>query len=180
MLSESAPQERWLRIIPIALLMYTISFVNRTNISLALPAITRDLHLDPSQAGEVAGIFFWGYLLLQIPGGFIAERWGAKRLIAVMLAAWGLCAVGCGMAQNGQQLLVMRFLLGVAEGSVYPATLVLISHWFPQGERARANGFWNLCLPWPSSFPRHSRVGSSTGGTGGLCLSGVARFRSSG
>lgn len=147
MLSESAPQERWLRIIPIALLMYTISFVNRTNISLALPAITRDLHLDPSQAGEVAGIFFWGYLLLQIPGGFIAERWGAKRLIAVMLAAWGLCAVGCGMAQNGQQLLVMRFLLGVAEGSVYPATLVLISHWFPQGERARANGFWNLCLP---------------------------------
>lgn len=147
MTSDSAPQERWLRIIPIALLMYTISFINRTNISLALPAISRDLHLNASQAGEVAGIFFWGYLLLQIPGGFIAERWGAKRLIAVMLAAWGLCAIGCGLAQTWQQLAVMRFLLGVAEGSVYPATLVLLSHWFPRGERARANGLWNLCLP---------------------------------
>lgn len=144
---NSAPQERWLRIIPIALLMYTISFINRTNISLALPAISRDLHLSASQAGGVAGIFFWGYLLLQIPGGYIAERWSAKRLIAVMLAAWGLCAIGCGLAQNWQQLVVMRFLLGVSEGAVYPATLVLLSHWFPRSERARANGFWNLCLP---------------------------------
>jgi MFS family permease len=147
MTSNSAPQERWLRIIPIALLMYTISFINRTNISLALPAISQDLHLSASQAGGVAGIFFWGYLLLQIPGGYIAERWGAKRLIAVMLAGWGLCAIGCGLAQNWQQLVVMRFLLGVSEGAVYPATLVLLSHWFPRGERARANGFWNLCLP---------------------------------
>lgn len=147
MTANSAPQERWLRIIPIALLMYTISFINRTNISLALPAISQDLHLNPSQAGEVAGIFFWGYLLLQIPGGYIAERWSAKRLISVMLAAWGLCAIGCGLAQNWQQLVVMRFLLGLSEGAVYPATLVLISHWFPRSERARANGFWNLCLP---------------------------------
>jgi sugar phosphate permease len=141
------PQERWLRIIPIALLMYTISFINRTNISLALPAISRDLHLNAGQAGQVAGIFFWGYLLLQIPGGYIAERWSAKWLVSISLAAWGLCAIGCGLAQNWQQLIIMRFLLGVAEGSVYPATLVLISHWFPRGERARANGFWNLCLP---------------------------------
>jgi MFS family permease len=145
--SDLAPQERWLRIIPIALLMYTISFINRTNISLALPAISHDLHLSPDQAGEAAGIFFWGYLLLQIPGGYIAERWSAKWLVSICLAAWGLCAIGCGLAQNWQQLIATRFLLGVAEGSVYPATLVLISHWFPRGERARANGFWNLCLP---------------------------------
>lgn len=136
-----------MRIIPIALLMYTISFINRTNISLALPAISHDLHMNAGQAGEIAGIFFWGYLLLQIPGGYIAERWSAKWLVAIMLAAWGLCAVGCGLARNWHQLAAMRFLLGLSEGSVYPATLVLISHWFPRNERARANGFWNLCLP---------------------------------
>jgi sugar phosphate permease len=144
---HSIPQERWLRIIPIALLMYTISFVNRTNISLALPAISHDLHLNPDQAGQVAGVFFWGYLLLQIPGGYIAERWSAKWLVSLCLAAWGLCAIGCGLAQSWHQLMLMRLLLGGAEGSVYPATLVLLSHWFPRGERARANGFWNLCLP---------------------------------
>lgn len=152
MSSSTVPQERWLRIIPIALLMYTISFINRTNISLALPAISRDLHLSASEAGQVAGIFFWGYLLLQIPGGYIAERWGAKWLIAVMLAAWGLCAVGCGLARNWQELAAMRFLLGLAEGGVYPATLVLLAHWFPRGERARANGLWNLCLPMAVVF----------------------------
>jgi sugar phosphate permease len=147
-----AQRERWLRIIPIALLMYTISFINRTNISLALPAISRDLHLNAGEAGQVAGIFFWGYLLLQIPGSYIAERWSAKWLIAIMLAAWGLCAIGCGLARDWQELVVMRFLLGLAEGSVYPATLVLLSHWFPRGERARANGFWNLCLPMAVIF----------------------------
>jgi sugar phosphate permease len=148
----SIPTGRWLRIIPIALLMYTISFINRTNISLALPAISRDLHLSGSEAGQLAGIFFWGYLLLQIPGGYLAQRWSAKWLIAVMLVAWGLCAIGCGLARNWQELAAMRFLLGLAEGSVYPATLVLLSNWFPRGERARANGFWNLCLPMAVIF----------------------------
>jgi len=144
---DQVPRDRWLRIIPVALLMYTISFVNRTNISLALPAISRDLGLSPSQTGQVAGIFFWGYLLLQIPGGYIAQRWSVKWLISIMLVAWGICAIGCGLAQNWQQLVTMRFLLGLAEGSAYPATLVLLSHWFPRSERARANAFWNLCLP---------------------------------
>ena len=152
MTADPIPKERWLRIIPIALLMYTISFINRTNISLALPAISRDLHLTGSEAGQLAGIFFWGYLLLQIPGGYLAQRWSAKWLIAIMLAAWGLCAVGCGLARNWQELALMRFLLGLAEGSVYPATLVLLSNWFPRSERARANGFWNLCLPMAVVF----------------------------
>jgi sugar phosphate permease len=150
--ADLIPKERWLRIIPIALLMYTISFINRTNISLALPSISRDLHLTGSEAGQLAGIFFWGYLLLQIPGAWLAQRWSAKWLIAVLLVVWGLCAIGCGLARTWQELAAMRFLLGLAEGSVYPATLVLLSNWFPRGERARANGFWNLCLPMAVIF----------------------------
>ncbi|MGH9692482.1 MAG: MFS transporter [Candidatus Acidiferrales bacterium] len=141
------PGKRWLRIIPVALLMYTIAFINRTNISLALPDISRNLQMNPNQAGEVAGIFFWGYLLLQIPGGYLAEHWSAKRFVAILLAAWGLCAAGCGLVSDWHELWIMRLFLGVAEGGVYPATLVLLSHWFPRRERARANAFWNLCLP---------------------------------
>ena len=68
--AASSPR-RWIRIIPVALIMYTIAFIDRTNISLALPRISRDLHLDSQQAGTVAGIFFWGYLALQIPGGHL-------------------------------------------------------------------------------------------------------------
>ncbi|HVC00235.1 MAG TPA: MFS transporter [Candidatus Dormibacteraeota bacterium] len=141
------PSRRWLRIIPIALIMYTISFVNRTSISLALPSLSRDLHLLPQQAGMVAGIFFWGYLALQIPGGHLAEHWSAKKWIAICLVAWGLCAAACGIVRSYHELLLFRLLLGVAESGVWPATLVLLSHWFSRAERARANAFWMLCLP---------------------------------
>src|SRR6266481_4972991 len=138
---------RWTRIIPVALIMYTIAFIDRTNISLALPRISHELNLDPQQAGTVAGIFFWGYLALQIPGGHLAKHWSPKKFISVLLVAWSLFAVGCGLARTYHELLVLRLLLGVAESGVFPATLILLSHWFSRAERARANAFWLLCLP---------------------------------
>lgn len=139
--------KRWLRIIPVALVMYTISFVNRTSISLALPKISGDLHLNAQQAGMVAGIFFWGYLALQIPGGHLAQRWSARKWIAICLVAWGVFAAACGVVRDYHQLLAFRLLLGVAESGVWPAALVLLSHWFSRAERARANAYWMLCLP---------------------------------
>src|SRR6202049_1669798 len=138
---------RWTRIIPVALVMYTIAFIDRTNISLALPRISHDLHLDPQQAGTVAGIFFWGYLALQIPGGHLAKHWSPKKFISVLLIAWSLFAVGCGLARTYHELLLLRLLRGVAESGVFPATLILLSHWFSRAERARANAMWLLCLP---------------------------------
>jgi sugar phosphate permease len=138
---------RWTRIIPVALIMYTIAFIDRTNISLALPRISHDLNLDPQQAGTVAGIFFWGYLALQIPGGHLAKHWSPKKFIGVLLVAWSLFAIGCGFARSYHELLLLRLLLGVAESGVFPATLILLSHWFSRAERARANAMWLLCLP---------------------------------
>jgi MFS family permease len=144
-------EQRWLRIIPVALIMYTISYVDRTNISLALDpnisSMARDLGLDDRTIGVVAGSFFWGYLVLQIPGNYWASRWSARKIISIFLVAWGLCAVGCGLARTFTQIVTMRVLLGVAESGVYPATLVLLSHWFPRAERARANAYWILCQP---------------------------------
>lgn len=140
-------ERRWQHIIPVAFIMYTIAFVDRTNISLALPNISHDLNMNPAQAGSAAGIFFWGYLLLQIPGGYLAEHWSAKRFISILLVCWGLAAMLCGLVRTWEQFWFMRLLLGVAEGGVWPATLVLLAHWFPRAERARANAYWMLCLP---------------------------------
>ncbi len=148
---DAMTQRRWLRIIPVALVMYTISYVDRTNISLALdPTISsmlRDLLMDDRMKGEAAGIFFFGYVLLQIPGGYWATAWSARKVISLFLIAWGVCAVGCGLARTFRQFEVMRFLLGVAESGVFPATLVLLATWFPRSERARANAYWMLCQP---------------------------------
>jgi MFS family permease len=139
--------ERWVRIIPVATVMYAVAFVNRTNISQAMPAMSRDLGMNSVQAGMVAGVFFWGYLLLQIPGGYLANHWSTKRFVSILLVVWGACAVGCGLVHNWRELWVLRLLLGVAEGGMYPATLVLLSHWFPQKERARANALFSIALP---------------------------------
>ncbi len=145
------PQQRWLRIIPVALIMYTISYIDRTNVALALdPKLSpmmSFLGMDDQSKGNAVGVFFFGYLVLQIPSGYLANVWSARKLVSIFLVCWGACAVGCGLVNNVAQFKTMRFLLGVAESGVYPATLVLLSNWFPRQERARANAYWNLCQP---------------------------------
>jgi MFS family permease len=139
--------KRWLRILPFATMTYAISFINRANVSQALPSMSRELHMNSVQAGTIAGIFFWGYLVLQVPGGYLASRWSTKWFVSILLVIWGGAAVGCAFVHTWQQMWVMRLLLGVAEGGMYPATLVLLSHWFPRKERARANSLFSIAIP---------------------------------
>jgi len=139
---------RWVRLIPIAIVVYIISFMDRTNIGFALSGLQHDLHINSAQQGLAAGIFFIGYLTLQIPGGHLAEHWSAKKFVGIMILIWGALAICTGFVQNFWQLLVLRFFLGVAEAGIWPAILVLISHWFPAAERARAYAYWimNIAL----------------------------------
>jgi MFS family permease len=146
-MTSAETSTRWFRIIPVAFVMYTIAFIDRTNISLALPRISHDLNMDPQQAGTVAGIFYWGYLALQIPGGHLAKWWSPKKFISVLLVVWAACAIGCGLARTYHELLMLRLALGVAESGVFPATIILLSHWFSRAERARANAFFFACMP---------------------------------
>jgi MFS family permease len=139
-----AGRARWTRLIPVAIIVYVISFMDRTNIGFAFDGMGKDLHLDAAGKGLAGGIFFLGYLVLQIPGGHLAERWSAKKFVGIMILIWGVLAVATGLVQNYTELLVARFLLGVAEGGIWPAILVLISHWFPARERARAYGYWMM------------------------------------
>lgn len=103
--------------------------------------------MDDRMKGQAAGIFFFGYILLQVPGGYLATWWSARKVISVCLIGWGLCAMACGLVQNYPQFATARFFLGVAESGVFPSMLVLLANWFPRSERARANAYWNLCQP---------------------------------
>lgn len=139
-----AGRARWTRLIPVAIIVYIISFMDRTNIGFAFTGMGNDLHISKAQQGLAGGIFFIGYLVLQVPGGHLAERWSAKKFVGIMILIWGVFAFLSGLVQNFTELLAVRFLLGVAEGGIWPAILVLISHWFPARERARAYGFWMM------------------------------------
>lgn len=140
--SDSIGKTRWFRLIPVAILVYIISFMDRTNISFAFSGIEKAFHVGKAQAGLAGGIFFIGYLFMQIPGGYLAEHWSAKKFVGIMILIWGVFAAASGIVHTYSQLLIVRFLLGVAEGGIWPAILVLISHWFPAKERARAYAFW--------------------------------------
>jgi len=144
---EEIGRTRWLRILPVVFLAYTISFLDRVNIGMAMPSMAADLHLSPSQQGFVGGVFFWGYMPCFLACGWLSLRFGAKRVVMTSLLAWGLLSMATGLAGSFHQLVALRFLLGVAEGPLWTALLMLLSQWFVKSERGRAIGLWNLSMP---------------------------------
>jgi len=147
-LSKAIPKERWIRIIPPTIIIYIIAYMDRMNVSFAIAGgMSQDLGLSMTISGLAAGIFFFGYLVLQVPGGHIAEHGSAKKFILYTIIGWGGISMLTGLAQNEWQILVARFLLGVAEGGVFPAVLVILSNWFPKNEIGRANALFVMSMP---------------------------------
>ncbi len=147
-LQKLIPKARWWRIIPPTIIIYIIAYMDRVNIGFAMAGgMNKALGMTNAIAGLAAGMFFWGYLVLQIPGGHLAEHGSAKKFITWTIVGWGTISFLTGFVHTSWQLIIMRFLLGVAEGGVYPAVLVVIGKWFPQKELGRANGLFLISLP---------------------------------
>ena len=147
-MNDKIPSTRWLRIIAPVLIACIISFMDRVNISFALPGgMEADLGITSQMAGVASGIFFIGYLFLQIPGGRIAVNGSGKRFIAWSLMAWAVVSIATGFVTHEYQLLVLRFILGVSEGGMLPVVLTMVSNWFPEKELGRANAFVMMFAP---------------------------------
>jgi sugar phosphate permease len=140
-------RKRWMFILPNVFIVYTISYLDRVNIGTALPSISKDLGLSPTEAGFIGGIFFWGYLVSFLAGGWLAERFGAKRVTLVCLIGWGFFAVAGGFTTSFYQLAATRVLLGLAEGPIWSSVSAILSQWFVKSERGRAFGIWNIAIP---------------------------------
>jgi sugar phosphate permease len=139
---------RWTRVLGYLLALYIINFIDRNNIGFAvIGGMNKDLHIGTAEAGLSGGIFYLGYILLQIPSGILVEKYDAKTLIMLFSVAWGVVAAATGLAQNGTELLILRFLLGLIDGGVWTMILVVLARWFPGQERATANSIWLTCLP---------------------------------
>jgi MFS family permease len=144
---DSIGNTRWLHILPTIFILYTIAFYDRVNIGMAMPSLARDLGLTPSQQGFIGGIFFWGYMPGFLACGWLSLRFGARRVVMASLIFWGFFSIATGLATNFYQLVALRFLLGLAEGPLWTALLLLLSQWFLRSERGRAIGWWNVSLP---------------------------------
>ncbi len=137
---------RWVRILVIALLMYIISMIDRTNIAMAIPSMRKELALSHAGIGFATGTFFFGYVVLQVPAGRLSSVWSAKWVIFGLLIFWGLISASTALVRTEGELIANRFILGIAEGGVLTSTLVLIRNWFTREERARANTIFLMSL----------------------------------
>lgn len=147
-LAEKIPRGRWLRILPPIMIVCIISYMDRVNIGFAMAGgMSAELGMSASVAGLAAGIFFIGYLFLQIPGGEFAAKRSGKKFITWTILFWAVISILTGLAQDTMHLLILRFLLGVAEGGMLPVVLTMVSMWFPNEERGRANAIVILFVP---------------------------------
>lgn len=126
--------------------MYVLSFIDRTNIAMAIPGIRTDLGLTATQIGFATGTFFWGYVVLQIPAGRLASVWSPKKVILGLLVLWSGVSITTAFVNTTAELVANRFLLGVTEGGVLTSVIVLISRWFTRAERARANTLFLMAI----------------------------------
>jgi MFS family permease len=119
--------------------MFIMSQIDRSNIALAFPAMRADLGLNATAIGFATGVFFWGYLALQIPVGRLASVWSAKRTLMILGIGWAIVSATTALVHTETELVINRFLLGISEGGTLPTFVVLMRAWFTQAERARAN-----------------------------------------
>ena len=135
------------RLLPFLFLLYIIAFLDRINISFAGLDMTRELGFSDGVFGLGSGIFFVGYLLLEIPGTLIVELWSARKWIARIMISWGLVASFTGLIHTPGQFYWARFILGVAEAGFFPGVIVYLTHWYRDQDRARALGIFASAIP---------------------------------
>lgn len=120
---------------------WSLGNLDRFIINYAILDISKDLHLNASSTGIILSSFFAGYALMQIPGGWLADRFGFKKVITIAVLLWSLFTVFTGMAWSFASIIIIRFLFGLGEGSYFPSASKGIAGWFPQQERSRAMSF---------------------------------------
>lgn len=147
-MSDTIAKSRWIRLIPIAFITYSLAYLDRANYGFgAAGGMAEDLNITASMSSLLGSLFFLGYFFFQIPGAIYAENRSAKKLIFWSLILWGALATATGLATDVNLLMVIRFMLGVVESAVMPAMLILLSRWFTKSERSRANTFLILGNP---------------------------------
>ncbi|WP_251866018.1 MFS transporter [Achromobacter sp. Marseille-Q4962] len=144
---QAVGRNRWLVVLPMVFMVYMLAYFDRVNIGMALPHMTKELNMTSVQAGWIGGGFAWGYAFTQLLAGWLALKFGSRRLIAICLFLFGGAAMLTALANDFWQVLTVRILLGAAEGPIYAATSMLLAQWFVKAERGRAFGIWNLGAP---------------------------------
>lgn len=126
------------RIFPLVVVLYIVSYLDRANVAFAKLRMAEALGFSEEVFGFGIGVFFIGYLFLEIPGALLVERWSARKWFSRILFTWGFISAAMAFVKTPTQFYWVRFLLGVAEAGFFPGIIVYFTHWFVQRDRSRA------------------------------------------
>lgn len=145
---KSAIRKVCLRLVPFVALMFFINFLDRTAISFAGPnGLTEDLGLKAAQFGLASGIFFIGYILLEVPSNLALHRYGARKWLARIMVSWGIVSLLFTWVSSVEELYILRVLLGIAEAGFFPGAILFLSLWVPAKHRSKILSLFYLAQP---------------------------------
>lgn len=161
------------RLMPFLCLLYFVNYLDRVNIGFAGPnGMNDELGMTATVFGFASGIFFLGYLVLEVPSNLALHRFGARKWLARIMITWGIVATVMAFVPNATTLVVLRFLLGVAEAGFFPGIILYLTYWFPAVQRAKAVALFMAAVPVSSAVGATVSSALISSGDGVLGLSG--------
>jgi MFS family permease len=139
-------------VIAFAISLAVITYIDRVCISFAAPAIREELGLSAKQLAWVFAIFNWAYAVFEIPGGFLGDRIGPRKVLTRIVLWWSFFTAATGWAKNYTVLLMTRFMFGAGEAGCFPNLTKIFTIWLPAKERVRAQGATWLFARWGGAF----------------------------
>jgi sugar phosphate permease len=130
---------RWYVLVIISV-MYLITYLDRVNISTAAPQISKEFGFNNVTMGYIFSAFVWAYALFQVPGGWLSDRFGARGVLATIVAYWSVMTAATGAAFNATSFILLRFLFGVGEAGAFPGATRAMQLWYPRSERGFVQG----------------------------------------
>jgi MFS family permease len=146
----------WPKRINMVILFFTSNlncYMDRLSIAVTAPVIMSEFGWDEAALGIILSSFFWGYTLLQIPGGWLADRYGGKIVLGMGVLWWSFFMMITPMARTVVNMTVVRALMGLGEGVNFPSIQSLTSRWIPSQERSRVMGFTYQESRWETFWP---------------------------
>lgn len=138
-------------VLALIFIITVINYADRATMSIAGTSVVKELGLDPLMLGMIFSAFAWAYALGQIPGGWLLDRFGARRVYGYSLLLWSIFTalqgtvgwIGLTGSLAAMTLFLMRFMLGLVESPAFPANSRIVSCWFPTRERGVASALFN-------------------------------------
>ncbi len=146
-IEQATMRKVYLRILPLAMLVYFFCYLDRINVSFAALTMNKDLGLTQWAYGLSSTAFYIGYCVFEVPSNIIMDKVGARIWIARIMITWGLASGATAFVIGTDSFLTVRFLLGVAEAGLFPGIVLLFTYWFPEHHRARIVSSFTLALP---------------------------------